>query len=75
MRHSGLHLTPTMHLDRLIEYTTLAATTAAEMANTFQVPFLASTATLVLSILNCVEVSRGVSMLGSRNRLIIHIVK
>jgi hypothetical protein len=49
-----------MHLDSLIKYTTLAATTAEEMASSFQVPFLASTATLVLSILNCVKVSHGV---------------
>ncbi|KAJ7278390.1 P-loop containing nucleoside triphosphate hydrolase protein [Mycena rebaudengoi] len=44
-----------MHLDSVVKYTTLAATTAQEIASIYSVPFLASAATLTSSILKCVE--------------------
>jgi hypothetical protein len=41
----------------LIEYTTLAATTAKEITQISSVPFLGSTSALALAIVKCVEVS------------------
>jgi hypothetical protein len=53
---------PTMQppgtLKNLIEYTTLAATTAQAIGTSAQVPFLPSTAALTLAILKCAQVSR-----------------
>jgi hypothetical protein len=53
---------PTMptaaNFKNLIEYTSLAATTAETIADGTQVPFLGSTAALSLSILKCIEVGR-----------------
>jgi hypothetical protein len=48
---------PSTKLKILIEYTTLAATTAKEVAQFASVPFLGSTSALTLSILKCLEVS------------------
>jgi phosphoribosylanthranilate isomerase len=48
---------PSTKFKNLIEYTTIAATTAKEIANTTNTPFLGSTAALTLSIVKCVEVS------------------
>jgi hypothetical protein len=48
---------PSTKFKNLIEYTTLAATTAQQIAQTASVPFLGSTSALTLSILKCVEVS------------------
>jgi hypothetical protein len=48
---------PSTHLNNLIEYTTLTARTAEEIAASSYVPFLGATATLVLSILKCLDVS------------------
>jgi hypothetical protein len=47
---------PPTHFDDLVRYTTLAATTAEEIGGTFEVPFLSTAATLVLSIMKCLEV-------------------
>ncbi|KAJ7290426.1 hypothetical protein C8J57DRAFT_1611276 [Mycena rebaudengoi] len=46
---------PPTHFDDLVRYTTLAATTAEEIGGTFEVPFLSTAATLVLSIMKCLE--------------------
>ncbi|KAJ7280999.1 P-loop containing nucleoside triphosphate hydrolase protein, partial [Mycena rebaudengoi] len=46
---------PPTKVKNLIAYTTLAATTAQEIAKTTQVPFLVSTSALTLSIVKCVE--------------------
>jgi hypothetical protein len=48
---------PSTKFKNLIEYTTLAANTAQEIAQTTGVPFLGSTSALTLSIVKCVEVS------------------
>jgi hypothetical protein len=48
---------PSTKFKNLIEYTTLTATTAKEIAQTAGVPFLGSTSALTLSILKCLEVS------------------
>jgi hypothetical protein len=47
---------PSTHLE-LLQYTAFAAKTVGEIADSFEIPFLHSTATLVLAILKCVEVS------------------
>jgi hypothetical protein len=47
----------TANFKNLIEYITLAATTAQNIAETAKVPFLGSTAALCLSITKCIEVS------------------
>jgi hypothetical protein len=44
-------------IKNLIEYTTLAATAAKEIANTTNIPFLGSASALTLSIVRSVEVS------------------
>jgi hypothetical protein len=46
-----------MQIESLIQYTSVAATTIEDVAGSFHIPFLASAATLSLSILKCVEVS------------------
>jgi hypothetical protein len=46
----------TANFKNLIQYTTLAATTAENIGETSQVPFLCSTAALSFSILKCIEV-------------------
>ncbi|KAJ7263818.1 hypothetical protein C8J57DRAFT_1512627 [Mycena rebaudengoi] len=46
---------PSTKFKNLIEYTTLAANTAQEIAQTTGVPFLGSTSALTLSIVKCVE--------------------
>jgi hypothetical protein len=48
----------TANFKNLIQYTSLAATTAKNIAEAAKVPFLGSTAALSLSILRCIEVSR-----------------
>jgi hypothetical protein len=51
---------PTMspaNASKLIGYTVFAATTAQNIAEITQVPFLGSTATLCLTIMKCIEVS------------------
>ncbi|KAJ7277237.1 P-loop containing nucleoside triphosphate hydrolase protein, partial [Mycena rebaudengoi] len=47
------------HLENLIQYTTVAASTVEEIAGSFQIPFLSSVAALTLSILKCVEAVRS----------------
>jgi hypothetical protein len=47
---------PPTHIDNLLQYTAFAANTVGEIAGSFEIPFLGSTATLVLEILKCVEV-------------------
>jgi hypothetical protein len=47
---------PATHLDNLLQYTAFAANTVGEIAGSFEIPFLGSTAALVLVILKCVEV-------------------
>jgi hypothetical protein len=47
---------PPTHLDNLFQYTAFAANTVGEIAGSFGIPFLGSTATLVLAILKYVEV-------------------
>ncbi|KAJ7218194.1 hypothetical protein C8J57DRAFT_1598276 [Mycena rebaudengoi] len=49
----------TANFKNLIQYTTLAATTAKNIGETTQVPFLCSTAALCLSILKCIETTRS----------------
>ncbi|KAJ7234460.1 hypothetical protein C8J57DRAFT_1729097 [Mycena rebaudengoi] len=49
----------TANFKNLIQYTTLAATTAKNIGETTQVPFLVSTATLSFSILKCIETTRS----------------
>ncbi|KAJ7289285.1 hypothetical protein C8J57DRAFT_1459327 [Mycena rebaudengoi] len=44
-----------MQIESLIQYTSVAATTIEDVAGSFHIPFLASAATLSLSILKCVE--------------------
>ncbi|KAJ7243469.1 hypothetical protein C8J57DRAFT_1243416 [Mycena rebaudengoi] len=46
-------------LENLIQYTTVAASTAEEIAGSFQIPFLSSATALTLSILKCVEAVRS----------------
>ncbi|KAJ7084666.1 hypothetical protein C8R44DRAFT_894111 [Mycena epipterygia] len=46
-------------LDNVIEYTKLAASTAKEISDVAQIPFLSSTASLSLAILGCVESVRS----------------
>jgi uncharacterized protein YqgV (UPF0045/DUF77 family) len=60
MKPASPTATTAMHLDSVVKYTTLAATTAQEIASIYSVPFLASAATLTSSILKCVEVSQAV---------------
>jgi hypothetical protein len=48
---------PSTKFKNLIEYTSLAATTVQEIAQTAGVPFLGSTSVLTLSIVKCVQVS------------------
>jgi hypothetical protein len=48
---------PSAEFKNLIEYTTLAATTAKEIAQIASVPFLGSTSALTLAIVKCAEVS------------------
>lgn len=43
--------------DEIVQYTTLAATTMQEVAESVKVPFLASAAALVLSIVDAISVS------------------
>ncbi|KAJ7218200.1 hypothetical protein C8J57DRAFT_1482861 [Mycena rebaudengoi] len=50
---------PTANFKNLIRYTTLAATTAKNIGETTQVPFLCSTAALSFSILKCIETTRS----------------
>ncbi|KAJ7242417.1 hypothetical protein C8J57DRAFT_1526113 [Mycena rebaudengoi] len=50
---------PPTHLDNLLQYTAFAANTVREIADSFEIPFLASTATLVLAILKCVESTKS----------------
>jgi hypothetical protein len=45
------------HLENLIQYTTVAASTVEDIAGSFQIPFLSSAAALTLAILKGVEVS------------------
>jgi hypothetical protein len=47
---------PPIHVNNLLQYSALAANTVGEIAGSFGIPFLGSTATLVLAILKCVEV-------------------
>ncbi|KAJ7290375.1 hypothetical protein C8J57DRAFT_1705776 [Mycena rebaudengoi] len=47
------------HLDNLLQYTTFAADTVGAIAGSFNIPFLGSTATLVLAILKCVESTKS----------------
>ncbi|KAJ7212848.1 P-loop containing nucleoside triphosphate hydrolase protein, partial [Mycena rebaudengoi] len=49
----------TANFKNLIQYTTLAATTARNIGETTQVPFLCSTAALCFSILKCIETTRS----------------
>ncbi|KAJ7266710.1 hypothetical protein C8J57DRAFT_1617923 [Mycena rebaudengoi] len=49
----------TANFKNLIQYTTLAATTAKNIGETTQVPFLISTAALSFSILKCIETTRS----------------
>ncbi|KAJ7274045.1 hypothetical protein C8J57DRAFT_1714971 [Mycena rebaudengoi] len=49
----------TANFKNLIQYTTLAATTAKNIGETTQVPFLVSTAMLSFSILKCIETTRS----------------
>ncbi|KAJ7247015.1 hypothetical protein C8J57DRAFT_1724666 [Mycena rebaudengoi] len=49
----------TANFKNLIQYTTLAATTAKDIGETYQVPFLVSTAALSFSILKCIETTRS----------------
>ncbi|KAJ7261935.1 hypothetical protein C8J57DRAFT_1633383 [Mycena rebaudengoi] len=42
-------------LENIVQYTALTASTVEEIAGSFQIPFLASAATLSLSVLKCVE--------------------
>ncbi|KAJ7209929.1 hypothetical protein C8J57DRAFT_1733705 [Mycena rebaudengoi] len=49
----------TANFKNLIQYTTLAATTAKNIGETTQVPFLVSTATLSFSSLKCIETTRS----------------
>ncbi|KAJ7290073.1 P-loop containing nucleoside triphosphate hydrolase protein [Mycena rebaudengoi] len=51
--------TTTANFKNLIQYVILAATTAENIAETAQVPFLASTATLCLSITKCIETTKS----------------
>jgi hypothetical protein len=48
---------PSTSFKNLIQYATIAATTAKEIADSAQVPFLGSMATVSLSIFKAVEVS------------------
>ncbi|KAJ7245846.1 P-loop containing nucleoside triphosphate hydrolase protein [Mycena rebaudengoi] len=46
---------PPTDVDRVLQYTTFAANSVGEIASSFKIPFLGSTATLALAILKCVE--------------------
>ncbi|KAJ7240914.1 hypothetical protein C8J57DRAFT_1527246 [Mycena rebaudengoi] len=46
-------------LENLIQYTTVAASTAEEIVGSFQIPFFSSAASLTLPILKCVEAVRS----------------
>jgi hypothetical protein len=48
---------PGANFQNLVQYTTLAATTAKSIGQTYEVPFLAGTATVALSILKLMEVN------------------
>ncbi|KAJ7289449.1 hypothetical protein C8J57DRAFT_1706293 [Mycena rebaudengoi] len=50
---------PPTHLDNLLQYTTFAANTVGEIAGSFGIPFLGSTAALALAILKCVESTKS----------------
>jgi hypothetical protein len=47
---------PPTQLDNLLQYTAFAANSVRVIARSFEIPFLGSTAVLVLAILKCVEV-------------------
>jgi hypothetical protein len=52
-----LTMQPSIIFKKLLQYVTLAATTAQEIADISQVPFLVSIAALTSSIVKCVEAS------------------